>query len=44
VEDRAVNAETPAFLAWYSERLAAQGLTAMLLIYARARACCPLTS
>jgi len=33
VERRPVSRETTAFLAWCSERLAAQGLTAMLLIW-----------
>ena len=33
VERRPVSAETTAFLAWCSERLAAQGLTALLLIW-----------
>ena len=33
VERRPVSAETTAFLAWCSARLAAQGLTAMLLIW-----------
>jgi hypothetical protein len=33
VERRPVSAETTAFLAWCSERLAAQGLTAVLLLW-----------